>query len=106
MWWTKKAKRPPKAYAETLEERMDVMEAGFRTLKAEWLDIYDKLYRLAGRMDAGRRWEGQKAASPPPNGGEGVAPAPSESVLQPPPEKAAPPTAKISRAELMRSMTG
>ena len=83
-----------------------MMEAGFRTLKAEWLDIYDKLYRLAGRMDAGRRWEGQKAASPPTNGSEVVAPAPSESVVQPPVEKAAVPTAKISRAELMRSMTG
>jgi len=106
MWWTKKVKRPPKAYAETLEERMDVLEAALRTLKAEWLDIYDKLYRLAGRMDAGRRWEAQKAASPPTNGGENVAPEPSESVLAAPVEKAAPPSAKISRADLMRSLTG
>ena len=83
-----------------------MMEAGFRTLKAEWLDIYDKLYRLAGRMDAGRRWEGQKAASPPNNGGEVVPPDESQRVLPAPAENTAPPTAKISRAELMRSMTG
>jgi len=61
MWWTKKGKRAPKAYAETLEERMEVLEAAHRTLKAEWLDIYDKLYRLAGRLDASRRWAGEKA---------------------------------------------
>ncbi len=106
MWWTKKVKRAPKAYAETLEERMDVLEAALRTLKAEWLDIYDKLYRLAGRMDAGRRWEAHKAQSPgngseekaPENTSEGVVPAPA---VQP-----AAPSPKLSRTELMRTMTG
>lgn len=60
MWPWKKVRKSPRIAPETLEERLDALEGSFRGLKAEWLDTYDKLYRLAGRLDAGRRWEAEK----------------------------------------------
>ncbi len=106
MWPWQKSRKTPKAYAETLEERMELVEAALRSLKTEWLDTYDKLYRLAGRLDAGRRWAGEKVSSPgisdaekaPGNGSEGVTP-------QPQPQEA-PAVAKMSRSELLATWKG
>ncbi len=105
MWWSKKGRKAPRAYAETLEERMELLEATQRSLKAEWLDTYDKLYRLAGRLDAGRRWAGEKpgqAATPvapkaPENG--------SDEQIELPPADAPSPVAKMSRSDLMRILS-
>lgn len=106
MWWSKKSKKTPKTSPETLEERLDALEGSFRGLKAEWLDTYDKLYRLAGRLDAGRRWEGAKVevATPatPDNGGL----VQTEGLPQPTVQTAPPPTVKMTRSELLRSLTG
>lgn len=78
MWPFQKSTKRVKQHAETLEERMELLEASHRSLKTEWLDTYDKLYRLAGRLDAGRRWTSEKAPSPPTNEAEIAAPAPTE----------------------------
>ena len=58
-----KTKGRAKVAPETLQEQIDALEGKFRALMLEWTDTYDKLYRLAGRMDASRRWAGEK---PPP----------------------------------------
>jgi len=78
MWPFKASKKRVKVVAETLEERMELIEATMRSLKTEWLDTYDKLYRLAGRMDASRRWAGEKPGGAPTTEPEKGAPAPSE----------------------------
>lgn len=105
MWWTKKGRKSPKVAAETLEERMVLLEAEFRTLKTEWLNTYEQLYKLAGRLDAARRW----GAQPPPTPAiEGAPKAPEnggEPLLQATEPPAAPPTAKMSRSELLRSLS-
>ncbi len=105
MWWRKQGRKPAKPYAETLEERMELLEAGQRSLKAEWLDTYDKLYRLAGRLDAGRRWAGEKPGQPatpePPKAPENG----SDEQIGLAPEEPAAPVARMSRAELMRTLT-
>lgn len=105
MWWSKKGRKGTKVAAETLEERQALLEAEFRSLKGEWLDVYDKLYRLAGRIDAGKRWPGEKP--PPP----AMAEAPkvpengSEPAIRAVAEPAAAPTAKMSRSELLQSLS-
>ena len=76
MWPFRAAKKRVKVVAETLEERMELIEATMRSVKTEWLDTYDKLYRLAGRMDASRRWAGEKPGTPATTEGEKGAPAP------------------------------
>lgn len=70
MWPFKKSRRSPKASPETLEERLDALEGSFRGLKVEWIDTYEKLYKIAGRMDAARRWGSEK--QPPPATTEGA----------------------------------
>lgn len=105
MWPWKKGRRSPKVSPETLEERLDALEGSFRGLKNEWLDTYDKLYRLAGRLDASRRWSAEKPgvqtptepAIVPENGSEGQTEAP----LPAPPAA----TLKMTRQELLRSLT-
>ena len=68
-----KSKGRAKVAPETLQEQIDALEGSFRALKIEWTDTYDKLYRLAGRMDASRRWAGEK---PPPVATSGAEKAP------------------------------
>jgi len=81
-----KTKGRAKVAPETLQEQIDALEGKFRSLALEWADAYDKLYRLAGRMDASRRWAGEKpppvptseGAKPPENGSEEAFPAAPE----------------------------
>ncbi len=70
MFGWSKAKGRAKVAPETLQEQIDALEGQFRSLKLEWTDTYDKLYRLAGRMDASRRWAGEKPPPPPTEGKE------------------------------------
>ena len=68
-----KTKTRAKVAPETLQEQIDALEGKFRALMTEWIDTYDKLYRLAGRMDASRRWAGEKPP-PVPTGGKEIVP--------------------------------
>jgi len=82
MFGWRKSKGRAKVAPETLQEQIDALEGKFRSLMLEWTDTYDKLYRLAGRMDASRRWSGEKSPPQategkeivPENGPEGVFP--------------------------------
>ncbi len=64
-----KGKKAAKVTPVTLQEQIDALEGQFRSLKLEWTDTYDKLYRLAGRLDASKRW-GEKAPTQPTSGKE------------------------------------
>ncbi len=79
-----------------------LLEAEFRSLKSEWLDFYEKAYRLAGRLDSARRWTGEKTA---PGSTKEPAIAP-ENGPEPPNSPPEPPVAKMSRSELLKSLTG
>ncbi len=95
-----KTKVRAKVAPETLQEQIDALEGKFRALMIEWTDTYDKLYRLAGRMDASRRWAGEKT---PPQSTEGEKIAPgngSEEVFPPTPEPP-PPTRAQTRKDLL-----
>jgi hypothetical protein len=35
----------------TLERRIDDLESAFRRLQAEWVDVYERFKRIAGRID-------------------------------------------------------
>lgn len=100
-----KSKGRAKVAPETLQEQIDALEGKFRSLMLEWTDTYDKLYRLAGRMDAARRWSAEKtppadttAAEKSPGNG-------SDELFHPPQGEEAPPTARMSRSELLQSLT-
>lgn len=98
-----KTKTRAKVSPETLQEQIDALEGKFRSLMLEWTDTYDKLYRLAGRMDASRRFAGEK---PPPQATEGTKIVPengSEALLEAPPPEVEPPKARMSRSELLAS---
>jgi len=95
-----KTKGRPKVAPETLQEQIDALEGKFRALMLEWTDTYDKLYRLAGRMDASRRWAGEKTPSPPPTAGEKAPQNGSEDAFLPPAE-AAPTVVAKSRKDLL-----
>ncbi len=103
MWPFKKSRKTAKPYAETLEERMELVEAALRSLKTEWLDTYDKLYRLAGRLDAGRRWAGEREAAPGITAGEKAPGNGPEAPVVDLGTVKGPPTAKMSRSELLAS---
>jgi len=79
-----KTKGRPKIAPETLQEQIDALEGKFRSLALEWTDAYDKLYRLAGRMDASRRWAGEKPAPPTTTPGEKPPENGSEEAFSPP----------------------
>ncbi len=105
MFGWSKSKPRAKVSPVTLQEQIDALEGKFRLLSLEWTDAYDKLYRLAGRMDASRRWAGEK---PPPPGVEApgkVAGNGSDELPLPDPGQQPPPVAKMSRSELLRSLT-
>ncbi len=95
-----KTKTRAKVAPETLQEQIDALEGQFRSLKLEWTDTYDKLYRLAGRMDASRRWAGEKPPPPATDGKEIVPENGSEPAFPVAPE--APPIARAdSRKDLL-----
>ena len=56
-WWGRseggKEVKPPTNTA--LEERMDTLERGMRSLKMEWENVYDKLMKAAARLNARSR---------------------------------------------------
>ena len=95
-----KVKGRAKVAPETLQEQIDALEGSFRALKIEWTDTYDKLYRLAGRMDAARRWAGEKPPPPATEGKEIVPENGSEAAFVGAPE-AAPPAAPTTRKGLL-----
>lgn len=105
MWPFRVAKKRVKVVAETLEERIELLEATMRSVKTEWLDTYDKLYRLAGRMDASRRWGAEKPGTPGTTEGDKGAPAPSQepagALVDPEPGNTHPRT----RRELLAGLT-
>ncbi len=81
-----KGKKAAKVTPVTLQEQIDALEGSFRSLKLEWTDTYERLYKIAGRLDAAKRW-GQPNTPPTPtndkeivpeNGSEHVFPAPTE----------------------------
>ncbi|MEE8539989.1 MAG: hypothetical protein V3S54_09235 [Woeseiaceae bacterium] len=100
-----KTKARAKVAPETLQEQIDALEGKFRSLMLEWTDTYDKLYRLAGRMDASRRWAGEK---PPPVATEGKEIVPengSGEQTEPLPQATQPPPEKMTRMQLLQSLT-
>lgn len=105
MWPFRASKKRVKVVAETLEERMELIEATMRSVKTEWLDTYDKLYRLAGRMDASRRWASEKPASLTIPAGEKGAPEPSEEPVGALAEADPGNTHPRSRRELLAGLT-
>ena len=81
-----KGRKAAKVTPVTLQEQIDALEGTFRSLKLEWTDVYERLYKIAGRIDAGKRW-GQpnppsqptgKEENVPENGSEDAFPAPNE----------------------------
>lgn len=98
-----KVKGRAKVAPETLQEQIDALEGKFRALMLEWTDTYDKLYRLAGRMDAAKRWAGEKAPSQPTEGKEIVPDNGSEALLGEPPPGEAAVKPRMSRSGLLAS---
>lgn len=99
-----KGRKAAKVTPVTLQEQIDALEGQFRSLKLEWTDTYDKLYRLAGRMDASKRWSGEKAPTPPTEGKEIVPENGSEAAFPAPTEQPAPVRAQ-SRKDLLEQWT-
>jgi len=95
-----KSKGRPKVAPETLQEQIDALEGKFRALMIEWTDTYDKLYRLAGRMDASRRWAGEKPTPVATTEG-GKAPENGSEEAFSPPTEAAPAVVAKSRKDLL-----
>lgn len=104
MWGLRKAKGRAKLEPETLQEQLTALQGEFRSLKAEWLDIYDKFYRLAGRMDATKRWIGEKQASPGTPASENADPAPTEEQVQGIPSQAPDDGRPATRRQLLASL--
>lgn len=101
-----KSKGRAKVAPETLQEQIDALEGKFRALMLEWTDTYDKLYRLAGRMDASRRWAGEKAPPVPTKEPTIVPENGSEPEIPLAPQPPLPAAPKMNRQELLRSLTG
>jgi len=57
-----------------LEQRMDALERGFRSMRLEWEDVYDKLMKAAARLNARTRREKPEDAPAPPNADPGIQP--------------------------------
>lgn len=104
MWGLSKKKERAKVAPETLQEQLTALQGEFRSLKAEWLDIYDKFYRLAGRMDATKRWIGERQGSPSTPAPENVEPAPTEEQTQGIPSQAPDNGRPATRRELLASL--
>jgi len=68
-----KKERPP-ADLTALEQRLDGLESGFRAMKLEWEDVYDKLHKAAQRLNA--RTRRQSREDEPPEQVDPVAPPP------------------------------
>lgn len=99
-----KGKKSAKVTPVTLQEQIDALEGSFRSLKLEWTDTYDKLYRLAGRMDSAKRWA-PPSTPPVATGEKGIVPENgSEREFSPPPEPAAP-VRPQSRKDLLDQWT-
>lgn len=47
------------------EELNKTSEKSYRALEAEWIDMYSKFMRLAGRMDKTKGIDAVRAAAPP-----------------------------------------
>ncbi len=99
-----KAKGRAKVAPETLQEQIDALEGQFRSLKLEWTDTYDKLYRLAGRMDASRRWAGEKPP-PTPTEGKEIVPENGSEPAFPDAPGPSPPARAQSRKDLLDQWT-
>ncbi len=105
MWGFGKSEKRVKAAPETLQERLSAVETEVRLLKTEWIDTYEKLYRLAGRLDASRRWAADKGLPTPTEAGVKVPQNGSDEQIGAPPEELSPARARMSRSELLQSLT-
>ncbi len=100
-----KGRKAAKVTPVTLQEQIDALEGQFRGLKLEWTDTYERLYKIAGRMDAARRWGAEKAQGEGPGKPENVAQRGTEELIAPPNNGDPPPSPKMSRSELLQSLT-
>ena len=68
-WWTSQdegGNRRHGASITALEQRLDTLERGQRSLKLEWEDVYDRLMKAAARLNARTRRAAADEASPEP----------------------------------------
>jgi len=99
-----KGRKAAKVTPVTLQEQIDALEGGFRSLKLEWTDAYEKLYRIAGRMDAAKRWSSPNPPAPPTSEKEIVPDNGSEHAF-PAATEANAPAAPQSRKDLLEKWT-
>jgi len=68
-WWSRRSEGGNavgmKAFTD-LVQRQDTLERGFRSMRMEWEDVYDKLMKAAARLNARTRREKQEDAPPLP----------------------------------------
>ena len=95
-----KVRKAAKVSPVTLQEQIDALEGQFRSLKLEWTDTYERLYKIAGRMDAAKRWSQPTPPSLPTSEKEIVPENGSEHEFPPPTEPPAPTRSK-SRKDLL-----
>jgi len=95
-----KGRKAAKVTPATLQEQIDALEGNFRSLKLEWTDTYERLYKIAGRIDAGKRWNQPNPPTPTTGEKEIVPENGSEPALSAPTEPPAPTRAK-SRKDLL-----
>jgi len=62
-WWgTPGGRKKEKERIDALEKRLERLESGFRTIRMEWEDVYDRLMKVMGRLNARiRKSEGVEA---------------------------------------------
>ena len=102
MWAWFKGQKRPKETPVSLEERVVALEGELRGMRLEWVNTFDQLTRIAGRIDAGKRWLAEKAGTAPAPSENG-APGATEEKIPIVPAPAPEPAAKMSRSELMAS---
>ncbi len=99
-----KGRKGPKVTPVTLQEQLDALEAQFRSLKLEWTDTYERLYKIAGRLDAAKRWSSEKTPPLPTTEKEIAPDNGSEHAFQTPTESPTPTRAQ-SRKDLLEQWT-
>ena len=99
-----KGRKAAKVTPVTLQEQIDALEGAFRSLKLEWTDTYERLYKIAGRMDAAKRWA-PASNPPPPTGDKEIVPENGSEPPIPAATEAPAPTRAQSRKDLLEQWT-